>query len=136
MKGTLKISAIIILFIMVVSCASTAGVLPEKYNLDNELEAIDQITTFRKPDWEDVDRQSIILKISRKDYYLLILRRPIDTMLPLRIGLSSALSTITAGSDRITVLESGVPQYYTIEKIYKLKGREQADEIKKRFGKK
>ena len=136
MKVMIKVASIFILFIMVVSCATTVWVLPEKYNLDDELEAVDQISSFRQPDWEEVDNQSVILKLSLKDYYLLVLRRPINTMIPITIGISSTISTITAGFDQIVVTESGVVQYYTIEKIYKLKGREQADEIKERFGKK
>ena len=136
MKVIIKTFSIFILFIMVASCATTGGILPEKYNLDNELERIDQIETFRKPEWEEVDNQSILLKISLENYYLLVLRRPINTILPLEIGLSNSFSTITAGSDRITVEGSGITQYYTIERIYKLKGKEQADEIKIRFGKK
>ncbi|MGD9161376.1 MAG: DUF6491 family protein [Desulfobacteraceae bacterium] len=135
MKVIIKVASVFILFIMVVACATTARVLPEKYNLDDELEAVDQITAFRQPDWEEVDKQSIILELSYKDFYLLVLRRPIETMLPTTIGIPGT-STITAGFDQIVVTESGVAQYYNIEKIYKLKGREQVNEIKERFGKK
>ena len=136
MKTMIKVSSIFLFFIMVASCATTPMSLPEKYNLDNKLEKVDQIATFRKPDWEEVDNQSIILRTSWKDFYLLVLDRPMTTMLPFTIGISSTISTITAGSDQIIVIESGIAQFYTIEKIYKLTGRKQADEIKERFGKK
>ena len=136
MKAMIKFTSIFILFIMVGACATTSISIPEKYNLDNELKVVEQITTFKKPDWEEVDNQSIILKTNFKDFYLLVLNRPITTMLPITIGISSTVSTIRAGLDQIVVIDSGIAQYYTIEKIYKLKGREQANEIKERFEKK
>ncbi len=133
MRVMIKVSTVIVLFIMVLSCATAPGILPEKYSLDNELEAVDQITTFREPKWQKVDNQSVILEIDWKDYYLIVLRRPMEARLPITIGISSTLSTITAGQDRVVVIENGISQFYYIEKIYRLKGAEQAEEIKKRF---
>ena len=137
MKTMTKFFSIFMLFIMPVSCATAPLALPEKYNLDNQLEKVDQITTFSKPEWEEVDNQSIILNVNLNDYYLLILDRPLNSrILPITIGISSSISSISAGFDRIVVIDSGFVYYYTIEKIYRLKGREQANEIKKRLGEK
>ncbi|MFC1493763.1 DUF6491 family protein [Thermodesulfobacteriota bacterium] len=137
MKKIIEVSSIFVLLIMAVSCASTPGVIPAKYNLDNSLEAVDRISTFKVSSWEQVDRQSIILKVNYNDYYLLVLRRPIISGYPnLRIGVERTIFSITAGFDRIVVLELGAPDYYVIDKIYKLKDKEQAKEIKEKLTKK
>ena len=172
MKVMIKVSPIFALLIMVVSCATTPRVLPEKYNLGNYLEEVNQISTFRVSDrvsdWENVDNQSIILRVNRNDYYLLVLRRPIDfTAMMLSItntasrykavsadqkigpkrdgptGLEGYFTTapqniagISSGSDMIVAHDSIDSQsFYVIEKIYKLKGKEQAEEIKERLRK-
>jgi hypothetical protein len=119
---------------MVVSCATTPRVLPEKYNLDNDLEAVEQIFTTNAPSFKQVDNQSMMLRVNWNDYYLLVLRRPIDVKFsnPL-IGIDRIVtgitSSITSGHDRIFV-DVSPGQYYVIDKIYKLKDWEQAKEIK------
>ena len=134
MKLIIKVSSILVLLIMVVSCATTPRALPEKYNLDDELEAVDQIYTFSVSSWEEVDIQSVILRANVSDYYLLVLRRPMDTRITtLSIGISNAVSSITPGFDRIYVKDLAGTQHYVIEKIYKLEGKEQAKEIKERL---
>ena len=134
MKVMIKVFSIFVLLIMAVSCAATMATLPEKYSLDNDLEAIDQISTFKVSSWDQVDRQSIILKANVSDYYLLVLRRPIDRMISgLSIGISSTVSSIRPGFDRIIVNDTPFTEYYFIDKIYKLKGREHANEIKERL---
>ena len=164
MKVMIKVFSVFVLLIMVVSCATTPRALPEKYNLDNELEVVDQVSTFRDIDCEYVDNQSIILKVNWNDYYLLVLRRPIDIRYSnLSISIDntaskdrasstqkivgpknttrngpgtnfhqapSNIATIASGYDKIVVQESADNQYYVIDKIYKLKGKEQAKEIK------
>jgi hypothetical protein len=118
------------------ACATTPSALPEKYNLDNDLEAVDQISTFRISSWKKVDNQSIILRANWNDYYLLVSRRPFHTMiLNLPVGIDNAGPTITSGHDRIFVKDHTGRQYYIIDKIYKLKGEEQAKEIKERLSK-
>jgi len=132
----LKVFSVFVLLMMVMSCATTPSALPEKYNLDNDLEAVEQIYTFTVSSWEQVDIQSVILRANVSDYYLLVLRRPLDTMISsLSIGISSTVSSITSGYDRIFVKDYAGIQYYVIEKIYTLKGKEQAKEIKERLRK-
>jgi hypothetical protein len=136
MKEIMRVFFVLALLIMVASCATTRGALPVKYNLDNELEEVKQIYTFTLSSWEEVDIQSVILRANVSDYYLLVLDRPMDTRITgLTIGISSTVSSITRGFDKIYVEHSSGRQYYVIEKIYKLKGKEQAKEIKERLRK-
>jgi hypothetical protein len=122
------------LLIMAVSCATTPRAIPEKYNLDNEFEAVDRIYAPSISSWQEVDEHSIILRANVSDYYLLVLRRPMDTRITgLTIGVSSSVSNITPGFDRIFVGDALGPNYYYIDRIYKLKGKEQVKEIKERL---
>ena len=137
MKEILKILCVFSFFIMFSACATTQQNLPAKYDLGNELKRIDQINTFQLSSWEQVDNQSIILETNWHKYYLLVLSNPIFGGIPnLTIGISSTISSITAGFDRIFVNEGGITQYYVIDKIYELKDRKQVDEIKKQLLKK
>lgn len=136
MKEMIRVFSILVPLIMFASCATTRGALPEKYNLDNELEEVKQIYTFTISSWEEVDIQSVILRANVSDYYLLVLHRPMETrMTGLTIGISSTVSSITSGFDKIYVEHPSGTQYYIIDKIYKLEGKEQAKEIKERLRK-
>lgn len=173
MKVMLKVPAAIVLLFMIVSCTTTQGPLPEKYNLDTYLEEVNQISAFKDMDCENrdincenIDNQSFILTVNWEDPYLLVLRRPIDAHYSLvsinidntaskdratstqtmlsdernasEFGLSrtdfhqppSNIASITSGIDKIVVQEFDDTRYYVIQKIYKLKGKEQAEEIK------
>ena len=137
MKEMLKVLCVFSFFILFSACATTQQVLPAKYDLGKELKEINQITTFQLSSWEEVDDQSIILETGLRKYYLLVLREPIFGGIPnLTIGISSTISSITAGFDKIFVNDGGVVQYYVIDKIYELKDRKQVDEIKKQLLKK
>ena len=137
MKEMLKVFCVFLFFIMFSACATTQQGLSTKYDLGKELKEVDKISTFQLSSWEEVDRQSIILETSRHKYYLLVLRDPITGIIPsLTIGISSTISSITAGFDKIFIKENGVPQYYYIDKIYELKDRKQVDEVKKQLLKK
>jgi hypothetical protein len=157
----------LILLFLVTACTTTPVVLPEKYNLDNYLEAVSSISVDTIRDFENIDNQAIILKADLHKYFLIVLRRPIDlehSNLYIDIENSAtkdmALSTqtiigapkntkqgapdaewqqtpskitrIVAGFDKLFVFgESSVGKlYYVVEKIYRLKGLEQANEIK------
>ena len=173
MKVMMKVFAFFMLLILVVSCATTPPVLPEKYNLDGYLERVDQISTSRISGWEQVDNQSVTLRVDfqaiRNDYYLIVLRRPMDIRYSnVQIGIEntaskdraystegilsgmrdssshghpgtdflqapSNIANIVAGHDRVVIETYAGTDYYVIERIYKLKGREQAEEIKERL---
>ena len=134
MKAMIKASIVLVFFIMLVSCATAPRAIPEKYNLDNEFEAVDRINAPSISSWQEVDIQSVILKANVSDYYLLVLRRPMDIRITdLSMGISSTGSYITPGFDRIFVGHAADPEDYFIEKIYKLEGKEQAEEIRERL---
>ncbi|NLD35350.1 MAG: hypothetical protein GX654_00600 [Desulfatiglans sp.] len=119
----------LIIIFLTLSCATTLPPVPKKYNFDNKLEKVDRIVTFKEPTWEKLDTQSIILKAAFNDYYLLILQRPISNV-HLNIGIPGTGSTITAGHDRVVVTENTGPLYYKIDSIYRLKDKEQREEIR------
>ena len=164
MKMMIKASSILVFLIMAVSCATTPHILPEKYNLSDELEEVRQISTFRDIDVELVDNQSIILEVNRDEYYLLVLRRPIDVFYSqLSISIDntasqdraysaqrvisqnrdsersgfhqapSHIASIVSGYDKVVVQESVDRQFYVIDRIYKLTGKEQKEKIKERL---
>ena len=86
MNVKIKVSTIFVLFIMVVSCATTpstlseksgtlskkSSTLPAKYHLDDYLKPVNQIPPVKKSKFEEVDDQSIILRADRRTYYLLV----------------------------------------------------------------
>lgn len=122
----------VISFTILLSCASMSKPrLPADYSFTSSLESVDKISTFRIDSWQSVDNRSIILKTDINKYYLLVMDQPMS-MIPTQqvIGISSMVTSIDAGFDRIFVNYNGNVQYYTIDKIYKLEGREQANEIK------
>jgi hypothetical protein len=60
--------------------AASAGV-PEKYNLDNQLEKVTEISKYNFMSWDTVDKQSFVLQTSPNDYYLIILSTPSDKIM-------------------------------------------------------
>ena len=138
MNVKIKVASIFVLFIMVVSCATTtstspkkSSTLPAKYNLV-DLKSVNEIMRVKKSSFEEVDNQSVILKANRGEYYLLVLREPIDPYISKKrtIGVESTESSIPARIGRIYIRHSSGTQYYVIEKIFKLKGKKQAEEIR------
>jgi hypothetical protein len=173
MKVMIEASSVLVLLAMLVSCATTPRVLPEKYNLDDYLEEVNQISASRDMNCENrdincenVDNQSIMLTINWTDYYLLVLRRPIDanySLVSINIDNTASkdraystesiiseardsskhghsrtdfhqapsnIASIASGYDKIVVQEFDDTRYYVIDKIYKLEGKDQAEEIK------
>ena len=112
-----------------------AETIPEKYDLDNDYKAVDRITLFDIKSFENIDKQSLILRTSYSDYYLLVLRRPRFEVSYGKTNFDFHGSTIIAGHDRVVMDYHSGPQYYTIEKIYKLEGGTQVTEIKERLRK-
>jgi len=141
MNVKMKMASVFVLLIMVVSCATTQSTapeessnLPEKYRLD-DLKSVNQIMKPKKSSFEEVDDQSVILQANRGEYYLLVLREPIDPYISKQrtLGFSVSGTSVQAGADRIYVDHSSGTMHYFIEKIYRLKGRKQAEEIKERL---
>ena len=142
MKLIIKASSILVFLIMVVSCATTPHTIPEKYNLDNEFEAVDRVYAPKNSSWDRVDNQSVILRTNVTDYYLLVLSRPMYGRMYIIITESSqGIShdgegyNITPGINWISAKSAAGIDDYIIEKIYKLEGKEQAEEIRERLRK-
>ena len=154
----IRVSSILLLFIVSVSCATTPRNMPEKYNLDNELEIVDQISPVAGPNWQYVDKQALVLRVNWDDYYLIVLHRPIYGLSSVALGLSPKVPIITGNLEdnqrdldklkasvfsnsvgrlnihsRLTVNVSGIKEYYAIEKIYKFKDLGQKEEFKERL---
>jgi len=123
MKTIIQLSKIFIALLMASACAGAPIKMPEKYNLDNQLENIPKISDFQLNSWESIDNQSVILETSMNSYYLIILNMP-DYNLPFSdiISINNANGMIRPGYDDING--------YVIYKIYKFKDYEQAKAIK------
>jgi hypothetical protein len=134
MKTTTKMILISIIFLMTTACATTPFKLADKYNLDNELTETKEIYKFRVKSWDVVDYQSLIIQTDVNDYYLIVLRRPTRS-LPYaeNIVITDSFDGIKPGLDNVVVEDSAGVESYVIQKIYKLKDRQQVQEIKKRL---
>ncbi len=133
MKLTIKMLTIITLLVTVISCVTTTPVvLPEKYNLDNDLKAVSRVSTVRVSNWDQVDDQSVMFTANGGKCYLLILDRALEAM-DSKIGLMGNSSSIQAGTDKIYIGSSSNKRFYTIEKIYEFDGYDQAKKIKERL---
>jgi hypothetical protein len=134
MKAITKLILIFIILLMATACATMPVTLPEKYNLDNELEEATEIYNFQIKSWEPIDYQSLIFRANVNDYYLIILERP-ALSLPFteNIGVTLTVDKVKPGYDNVVVKDSAGIESYIIHKIYKLKDSQQAIEIKKRL---
>ena len=133
----MKMLSVMALLITVVSCVTTTPItLPEKYNLDTELENVNQLSAVRVSNWEQVDNQSLLFTANGSEYYLAVLDRPLESVITNDvIGLVDSGSSIKARFDKFFVKNSSGRHYYVIEKIYKINGREQAKKIKEQLSK-
>ena len=134
MKTGIKMLSIVVLLVAVVSCAATTALidLPDKYNLDDNLRSVSQISAVGASNWKQVDAQSVMAAANGK-FYLFVLNKPLETM-DEKIGFIGSLTSIRSGNSRIYVGTSSDKRYYEIAKIYELKGVDQAKEIKERLG--
>lgn len=136
MKIIINLIVISILSALIMACATGPIKLPEKYNLDNKLEEVKEIYSFRIDSWESIDCQSLILNFSVNDNYLIVLQRPaLNLPFSEAIGLTMTVSKLMSGFDHIIVADSYGTESYIIEKIYKLKDRDQVVEIKEQLKK-
>jgi hypothetical protein len=123
---------------MFLATAAPAGKIqiPEKYDLGKQLEQVHDFWRTRIIDWEAVDNQSLIIETSPGTYYLLILTVP-SYSLPMdmnRIRITNSGSTIREGVDSVIVPTGGhMSDKVPIERIYKLKDREQMTAITKQL---
>jgi len=120
--------------ILLSACATTTLTGTDKYNLDNQLESVSEITKFNMMSWDDVDRNSFVLQATPSEYYLFVLNTPSDE-LPFaeNIHVSATGSFVKPGFNNVTVYGINSKRDYVIKKIYKFKNYEQVKEITKQL---
>ena len=133
-----KILSIIVLLVTAVSCAATSPTaLPEKYNLDNDLQSVKSISAARVSNWVQIDNQSFIFAANGSKFYLAVLDKPLESGIAYdKIGLVDRSLSVTAGYNKIFIKNDSGRRYYTIAKLYELTGKEQAKKIKRLLGEK
>jgi hypothetical protein len=131
MKAINQLARILATLFMVSICGVAYAEIPAKYNLDNQLEQISEISDNNFREWEMVDEQSFILQNSPSDYYLIVLRSPSEELTANdSVKISESNSIIKPGYSRVIVRSDGIKDRYRVYKIYKLKDSEQAEEIR------
>ncbi|MDB9823017.1 DUF6491 family protein [Deltaproteobacteria bacterium] len=132
MRSIIQTIHVLLVILLISACATGTIKLPEKYIMDNQLELVSHISRYHFMGWDRIDKQSFILQTSPGDYYLIVLQIPADDILfSDSISISSSGSRVQAGLDRVTLLGQTIKHPpYTIERIYRIKGREQVQTIK------
>jgi hypothetical protein len=133
MNKILSILSVSVLFMFLsVSAPAATITIPDKYNLNNQLEQVHKFWRVRIMDWEAIDNQSLVIQTSPGLYYLLVLTVP-SYDLPFkmnRIGITNSGSMIREGTDSVIVAGAGhYRQSYPIERIYKISGSKEMRSI-------
>ena len=134
MKALNILIGIFFVLFLATACASGPIKLPEKYSFDNELQEAEGITNFKIDSWQSIDMQSLIIRTINRDYYLIVLDRPAPSLFSREtIGVTLTVDRVKPGFDNIIVTDSAGSESYIIYKMYKLKDRGQAKEIRERL---
>jgi len=130
MKTFIKLAGIATLFIFVSAYAMASGGVPEKYDLEGQLEKISVITDYTFMGWNKVDNQSFVLQTGPSDYYLVVLSSPSDD-LPYSESLiiDSTNNMVRPGFNNVIVHGSNFNDKFIINRIYKFKDTAQMKEI-------
>jgi hypothetical protein len=118
---------VLTILIMISGCAGGTIQMPQKYALEGQLEQVKTIYKYRIIEWEKVDNQSLIIETGPSDYYLLVLKIPSpELVFRNRIGLSSTGNMVRAGLDDLIIYNGAhMRSTYPIDRIFRIKGREQ-----------
>jgi hypothetical protein len=131
MRITRKLAGIFITFIIASACAGAPLKIPDKYNLDSQLEKVPDISKYNMMSWERIDSRSFVLQTAPGDYYLIILSSPaVNLPFAESIHISSTGSMVRPGYNNVHVIGDGTDDSYVINKIYRFKGYEQVKSIK------
>lgn len=124
----------ILIFITLFTGSSTIAApadLPAKYNLDNQLEKVTEISKYNFMSWNKVDNQSFVLQTSPNDYYLIVLSSPsTKLMFTETIKIPDTNSMVKPGYNNVIVSGNGFTESYIINRIYRFKDSDQIKEIK------
>ncbi len=131
MKTLRKYIFFVIMFLVSAGCATSPPTISEKYNLDDQLEGVHNITRFNLMSWDKIDNQSFILQTGPNDYYLIILDSK-SNKLPVTntIQISNVDSLIWPGYSNVIINDDGWEDAYVINKIYRFKNCTQVDLIR------
>jgi hypothetical protein len=131
MKTIRQSVRIFILLLIVSACATSPATIPPKYNLDNQLENVPNISGYNMMSWDRIDNQSFILQTGPNDYYLIVLESRSRTL--------PSASTIQFSDDRslvwprfsnVIVNDDGWEDSYMINRIYRFRDCAQVEEVR------
>jgi Family of unknown function (DUF6491) len=134
MRALKLLSMTFVALLFLSACATAPVNTTDKYNLDNQLESVSEITKFNMMSWDDVDRNSFVLQTTPSEYFLFVLNTPSDE-LPFaeNIHISATGSFVKPGFNNVTVYGINSKRDYVIKKIYKFKNYDQVKEITKQL---
>jgi hypothetical protein len=131
MRMIRKLAGIFITLLIVSSCAGAPVKIPDKYDLDSQLEKVPDISKFNMMSWDRIDSQSFVLQTTPSEYYLIVLSSPaVNLPFAESIHISSTGSMVRPGFNNVQVIGDGIDEDYVINKIYKFKDYEQVKSIK------
>jgi hypothetical protein len=130
MEAIKRIAILFTAVFMAYACSAQSAELPAKYNLDDQLQKVSEISKYHFMSWERVDRQSFVLQTSPSDYYLIVLSSPSDR-LPFAetIQIPDTNAMVKPGYNNVIVRGSGFSDTYIINRIYKFRDYAQVKTI-------
>jgi hypothetical protein len=131
MKTIRQSVRIFIIMLIASACATSPATIPPKYNLDNQLENVPNISRFKIMSWDNVDNQSFVLQTGPNDYYLIVLESMCHTLpFASTIKISDDRSPIWPSYSNVIVNDDGWEDSYMINRIYKFKDYTQVEAIR------
>jgi hypothetical protein len=126
----------VIALLLLTGCNSTPHSLDNKY-VFSQFEQVDRFTSFSMNGWQAIDSQSLIVNISPKKHYLLVLSRKLnDLRFAETIELTSKTHTINAKFDCVKVKRDHCgpdPIPVSIHSIYKLQSKDDIATVKQQI---
>jgi len=130
MKTIRQLVIFCIVSFMIAACATTPSTVSEKYNLDNQLENVSNISRSNLISWDRVDNQCFTLQTSPADYYLIVLE---DKTNPLfftnTVQLPNIDTLFWCGYGDVILNDDGWEESHVIRKIYRFRDYQQVQEI-------
>jgi hypothetical protein len=130
MKAIKETAMIFVVMFIASTCFAASAELPEKYNLDNQMQKVSEILKYNFMGWEKVDSQSFVLQTSPSDYYLIVLTSPSDHLVfSEAVGINATGDVVKPGYNTVFVKGNGFTDTCIINKIYKFKDYAQVKTI-------
>lgn len=131
MKTIQKLAGLFIVMLLASTFAAASDWMPEKYDLDNQLVRVSNISNTSYIGWGKIDNQSLVLQTSPSRYYLVVLSYPAFN-LPFTedIGITGINLITRPGYDNVVVREvTGRWEKYIINRIYRFENKKQVWQI-------